>query len=85
MCSEKTSDNCIKHLTEPALMMVYNDIVSIFEKLLEKDNSVTIHVRNLIMLAIELYKLKENLAVPVIHKIFEERNTLDNIWSQNNF
>ena len=79
MCFEKTSDNCIKHLTEPALMMVYNDIVSIFEKLLEKDNSVTIHVRNLIMLAIELYKLKENLAVPVIHKIFEERNTLDNI------
>ena len=56
MCGDKTSDNCIIHLAEPALTTVYNDNVSIFEKLLEEDNSVTIHVRNLRILAIELYK-----------------------------
>ena len=45
--------------------------MSTFEKLLEKDNSVTIHVRNLRILATELYKTKENLAAPIMHEIFE--------------
>ena len=48
----------INYLHERALLMVYNDNVSTFEKLLEKNNSVTIHVRNLRMLATELYKAK---------------------------
>ena len=56
MCCDKTSDNCINHLHERALRMVYNGNVSIFEKFLEKDNSVTIHVRNLRILATEQYK-----------------------------
>ena len=40
---------------------IYNDNISTFETLLEKDNSVTIHLRNLRILATELYKTKENL------------------------
>ena len=48
--------------------------MSTFEKFLEKDNSVTIHVRNLRISATELYKTKENLAAPVMHEIFEQRN-----------
>ena len=58
MCCDKTSDNRINHLHERALRIVYNDNVSTFEKLLGKDNSVTIHVRNLRILATELYKTK---------------------------
>ena len=54
MCCDKISDNRINHLRKCALTMVYNDNVSIFEKLLEKDNSVTIHERNLKILATEL-------------------------------
>ena len=73
MCCDKTSDNCINHLHEGA-RTVYNDNVSTFEKLLEKDNSVTIHVRNLRILATELYKTKENLAAPIMYEIFEQRN-----------
>ena len=46
--------------------------MSTFKKLLEKDNSVTIHVRNLRILAAELYKTKENLAASLMHEIFEE-------------
>ena len=46
--------------------------MSTFEKLPEKDNSVTIHVRNLRILATELYKTKENLAAPLMHEIFEQ-------------
>ena len=58
MCCDKTSDNRINHLHERALRIVYNDNVSTFEKLLGKDNSVTIHVRHPRILATELYKTK---------------------------
>ena len=59
--------------------------MSTFEKLLEKDNSVTIHVRNLRILATELYKTKENLAAPIMHEIFEQRNIQYNLLSQTDF
>ena len=59
MCCDKTSDNPINHLHERALRTVYNDNVSTSEKLLEKDNSITIHVRNLRILETELLKQKK--------------------------
>ena len=74
MCCDKTSDNRINHLHERALRTVYNDNLSTFEKLLEKDNFVTIHVRNLRIFATELYKTKENLAASIMHEMFEQRN-----------
>ena len=64
----------VKPLTQCTLMKVSSDNVSTFEKLLIKDNSVTIHVRNLKIFAIELYKTIENLAVPIMHKVFEKGN-----------
>ena len=86
MCCDKTSDNRINYLHERALLRtVYNGNVSTFEKLLEKDNSVTIHVRNLRILATELYKTKENLAAPIMHEIFEQRNIQYNLRSQTDF
>ena len=74
MCCDKTSDNRINHLQERAIRTVYNKNVSTFEKLPEKDNSAAIHVRNLRILATELYKTKENLAAPIMHEMFEQRN-----------
>ena len=59
--------------------------MSTFGKLQEKDNSVTIHVRNLRILATELYKTKENLAAPIMHEIFEQRNIQYNLRSQTDF
>ena len=59
MCCDKASDNYINHLRERALRTVYNDNVPTLEKLLEKDSSVTIHVRKLRILATELYKTKK--------------------------
>ena len=79
MCCGKTSDNSINYLHERVLRTAYNDNVSTFEKLLEKDNSVTIHVKNLRILATELYKTKENLAVPIVHEVFEQRNVQYNL------
>ena len=47
MYCDEISDNSINLLLKRALRSVYNYNVSTFEKLLEKDNSVIIHVRNL--------------------------------------
>ena len=73
-CCDKTFDNRINHLHERALRTVYNDNVSTFEKLLGNDNYLKIHVRDLRILATELYKTKENLAAPIMHEIFEQKN-----------
>ena len=85
MCRDKTSYDHMYHLHERALRTVYNDNVSTFEKLLEKDNSVTIQVRNLRILAIELYKTKKNLAALIMHEIFKQRNIQQNLRSQTDF
>ena len=45
--------------TYNALRKVFSDNVSTFEKRLIKDSSATIHVRNLRILATELYKIKK--------------------------
>ena len=81
MCCDKTSHNRINYLQERALRTVYSDNVSTFEK----HNSVTIHVRNVRILAIELYKTKENLAAQIMHEIFEQRNNLYNLCLQTDF
>ena len=85
ICCDKTSDNRINHLQERALRTVYNDNVSTFEKPPEKDNFVTTLVRNLRILAAELYKTKENLATPIMHEIFEQRNIKYYLRSQTDF
>ena len=50
----------IKKIQERALSLVYNDKSSNFQQLLDKDKSVTIHERNLQVLATELYKVQHN-------------------------
>ena len=42
---------------ERAIRFVWNDYSSGFEKLLTKDDTVTIHMRNLTTLAIEMYNI----------------------------
>ena len=42
-----------------------------FQELLELDNSVTVHQKNLQRLAIEMYKVKNNLPM---QKLFKDRN-----------
>ena len=46
--------------------MVYNDQISIFESLLKKDKSVTMHHRNIHVLATEMCKTKNGLSPPII-------------------
>ena len=51
----------INELHKRALSLTYNDLSSGFSKLLVKDNSVTIHHRNLQTLAHQIFKIKNKL------------------------
>ena len=49
------------NLHEPSIHIVYKDDNSSFKDLLRKDKLFTVHHRNIQSLAIELFKVKENL------------------------
>ena len=67
--------NKINQIHERALKITYNDKSSSFQKLLDKDNSVTIHHRNIKILATETYKFFQGLSPPPMDEIFVERNS----------
>ena len=56
MNHSRSLNNRINILHERAFCLAYNDFTSSFAKLLEKDNTATIHQRNLQTLAIEIFK-----------------------------
>ena len=85
MYCQRSSNTRINHLHERALRMVYNDNESTFEDLLKKDNSVSIHHKNIRLLAIELYKVKNNLSTHLMSEIFHLRNIDYNLHSQTDF
>ena len=68
-CSRKMNRK-INHIHERALRLVYNDYNLSFEELLMKDKSVCVHHRNIHQLAIELYKVKNDLSPPFMKEIF---------------
>ena len=71
MCHSRANNNKINRLHERCLRIVYNDKQSSFNKLLEKDGSVSIHMRNIQILATEMYKLVNNLSPPIMNRVFK--------------
>ena len=82
MFCNKSSNTQINHLHKRALRIAYNDNDSTFEDLLKKDNSVTIHHKNIRLLGIELWKVKNTLSSHVMSEIFNLRNIDYNLHSQ---
>ena len=67
MLHSRTLNNRINRIQERSLRIVYNDQISSFGTLLEKDNSTKVHHKNLQVLATEMYKIQQNIG-PVIMK-----------------
>ena len=67
-------NNKINSIHERPLRITYNDSKSTFEELLNKDNSVSIHHRNLQVLAIEKFKIKNNMAPEFLNEIFQKKH-----------
>ena len=74
MFHSRSFNNKINRIHEKAFRITYNDKSSSFQNLVEKDNSVTIHHRNIKILATETYKFSQVLFPPLMNEIFVERN-----------
>ena len=75
----------INHLHERALRIVYKTYISSFEDLLNRDKSATIHHRNIQSLAIELFKVKQNLSNSMLSNIFRTQLISYNLRSHTDF
>ena len=84
MCHSRTLNQRINKLHERALRVVYKDDKLSFVQLLEMDRSFTIHERNLQKLAIEMYKVKNDLSPVLVQEIFlkcsEQNLRHENEW-----
>ena len=49
--------------------MIYNDEISNFEKLLNKDNSASIQHNNIHALAIEMYKVANDMSPDIMNEV----------------
>ena len=72
-CHNRALSNKINKLHERRLRIIYNDKASTFKELLEKDNSVSIHYRNIQALAIEMYKVANGMSPEIMNEIFQLR------------
>ena len=75
----------INRLQERSLRIIYDDDKSSFEELLNKDGSLTIHHRNIQGLAIDMYKVRNNLSPQIMTVMFHFRNNRLNIRNDNEF
>ena len=70
MFHSRKMNNRINKIHEISLRIVYKDNASTFRELLQKDNSVSIHERNIQNLAIELYKVINGFSTELMSIIF---------------
>ena len=79
MFHSRKINNRINSLHERTLGVVYRDYNATFSELLSKDKSVTIHQRNLRLLATEIFKTKNGLNPKFMEEIFTFKNLAYNL------
>ena len=70
MCHSRGLNNKINNIHKRALRIVYQDKKSNLQDLLQKDNSVSIHMKNLQYLATEIYKVKNCFSLKIMKEVF---------------
>ena len=70
MCHSCALNNKTNRLHERFLRLIYNDKQLTFEELLEKDDSVSIHIRNLQALVIEMCNVVNGGSTEIMKEIF---------------
>ena len=88
MFHSRKLNNRINNIHERALRLVFDDYNSTFQELLIKDNSVTIHIRNIQALATELYKVANGFSPVIMSRVFPLKDSLkyptNNIFKSRN-
>ena len=85
MFHSRQLNNKINKLQERALRIVYKDTYSTFDELLRKDNSFTLHHKNLQKLATGMYKINNNLSPLLMDDIFPKSENSYDIRINNPF
>ena len=70
MLHSRGLNNKINRIRERTLRIAIKDKSSTFQELLEKDNSASVHYRNVQKLAIEIYKILHAFSPPILNDIF---------------
>ena len=70
MFYSRQTNQKINKLHERALKIVYKDNFSLIEERFSEGNSVTVHQRNLQILATEMYKILNSLSPDITQSIF---------------
>ena len=70
---ENIKNNMINKLHERSLRIILNDYSSDLKILLENNNDICNHHRNIQALLIEVFKMKNELAPPIMESILNER------------
>ena len=68
-CTKDLNDK-VNSVHRRALRQTYSDFNSSIEELLEKNNSVTVHQRNIQLVAIEMYKATKELGPRIVQELF---------------
>ena len=77
MLHSRKVNNKIKRMHEKYLRIVYNDNTSSsYRQLLEIDNSFSVHHRNILILAIELYKIVNGFSSDLMKDVFPLNSNL---------
>ena len=74
MFHSRKLNNRINNIHERALRIVYRDYESTFQQLLKQNKSVSIHQRNLQILATEIFKTKNGLNPVIMEDVFNFKN-----------
>ena len=78
-------NNEINTIHERALRIPYQNHISTFQELLNKDNSVSVHYRNLQVLAIKMFKINRGLSPDILRKISVAKISSYNLHRNNTF
>ena len=73
MFCSRTSKSMINKLHERSLRIILNDYSSDFNMLLENNNDIYNHYRNIQVLLIEVFKMKNRVAPPIMESILNKR------------
>ena len=77
-CSKKL-DSIISKLHERSIRIVLNDYLSDFNELLENNNEICNHHRNIRILLIKIFKIKNELTPPIMESILNRRVSTYNL------
>ena len=85
MFCSRTSNNMINKVHERALRVILGDDLRDFESLLQNYKEICSHHKNIQSLKIDILKIKNELAPPIMDSMFERRNKSYNLHNFQQF